>query len=105
MWHWLSDALVAHPETAIFPALGLGFLVGKLTIKGIALGPVAGANTTTASIGAVTDTAESQVPSATRSPAPSATSCSRSGARSSWPSSPDPIPKETAHDRTAHPTR
>lgn len=23
MWHWSSDALVAHPETATFPALGL----------------------------------------------------------------------------------
>jgi hypothetical protein len=23
VWHWSSDALVAHPETAIFPALGL----------------------------------------------------------------------------------
>ncbi|MEV3937511.1 aspartate-alanine antiporter [Glycomyces sp. NPDC049804] len=42
MWNWLSDALVAHPEIAIFLALGLGFLVGKLKIKGIALGPVTG---------------------------------------------------------------
>ena len=48
------------PETAIFAALGLGFLVGKLTIKGIALGPVAGANTP--SLGAITDTARSQIP-------------------------------------------
>ncbi|HEY1093137.1 MAG TPA: aspartate-alanine antiporter [Glycomyces sp.] len=42
MWNRLSDALIAHPEIAIFLALGLGFLVGKLKIKGIALGPVTG---------------------------------------------------------------
>ncbi|MFG3341193.1 aspartate-alanine antiporter [Glycomyces sp. NPDC048151] len=42
VWNWLSDALVAHPEIAIFLALGLGFFVGKLKIKGIALGPVTG---------------------------------------------------------------
>jgi hypothetical protein len=41
-WNWLSDALIAHPEIAIFLALGLGFLVGRLKIKGIALGPVTG---------------------------------------------------------------
>lgn len=34
--------MVAHPEIAIFLALGLGFFVGKLKIKGIALGPVTG---------------------------------------------------------------
>jgi hypothetical protein len=33
VWNRLSDALIAHPEIAIFPALGLGFLVGKLKIK------------------------------------------------------------------------
>ncbi|SDE13765.1 aspartate-alanine antiporter [Glycomyces harbinensis] len=42
MWHWLSDALVAHPEIAIFLALGAGFFIGKLKIKGIVLGPVTG---------------------------------------------------------------
>ena len=42
MWDRLSDALVAHPETAIFLALGLGLVVGKFKIKGIALGPVTG---------------------------------------------------------------
>lgn len=42
VWNWLSDALVAHPEIAIFLALGLGFIIGKLTIKGIVLGPVTG---------------------------------------------------------------
>ncbi|GAA2135227.1 aspartate-alanine antiporter [Glycomyces algeriensis] len=42
VWDWLSDALVAHPEIAIFLALGLGFFVGKFKIKGIALGPVTG---------------------------------------------------------------
>ncbi|THV30962.1 aspartate-alanine antiporter [Glycomyces paridis] len=42
MWNWLTDSLVAHPEIAIFLALGLGFLIGKLKIKGIVLGPVTG---------------------------------------------------------------
>lgn len=42
MWSWLEDSIVAHPEISIFLALGLGFFVGKLKIKGIALGPVTG---------------------------------------------------------------
>ncbi|MEU6859226.1 aspartate-alanine antiporter [Glycomyces sp. NPDC046736] len=42
VWHWLTESLVAHPEIAIFLALGLGFFIGKLKIKGIVLGPVTG---------------------------------------------------------------
>lgn len=42
MWNWLVDSLVAHPEIAIFLALGLGFFIGKVKVKGIVLGPVTG---------------------------------------------------------------
>lgn len=42
MWSWLTDALQEHPEISIFLTLGVGFLVGRLHYKTIALGSVTG---------------------------------------------------------------
>ncbi|WP_020524229.1 aspartate-alanine antiporter [Catelliglobosispora koreensis] len=39
---WFVNAFRNHPELAIFAAMALGFLIGKLTIKGVALGAVTG---------------------------------------------------------------
>jgi putative transport protein len=39
---WLHDALVAHPEIAVFVALGFGFLIGKVNVRGVGLGAVTG---------------------------------------------------------------
>lgn len=37
---WFTDLLRAHPELAIYLTLGLGFLVGRVHIKGFSLGVV-----------------------------------------------------------------
>lgn len=39
---WLVNAFRDHPELAIFLTLALGFLIGRLSFKGIALGAVTG---------------------------------------------------------------
>lgn len=42
MWSWLTDSMQEHPEIAIFLTLGVGFWVGRLHYKSIALGSVTG---------------------------------------------------------------
>ncbi|MDH2415244.1 aspartate-alanine antiporter [Nocardioides sp. CER19] len=42
MWDWFKDTLQEHQEIAIFLTLGLGFYVGRLHVKTIALGSVTG---------------------------------------------------------------
>ena len=37
---WITDLFRSHPELAIYLTLGLGFLVGKIHIKGFSLGIV-----------------------------------------------------------------
>ncbi|WP_291054283.1 TrkA C-terminal domain-containing protein [Herbiconiux sp.] len=37
---WLHDVLVAHPEIVVFATLGLGFLLGRVSVRGIGLGTV-----------------------------------------------------------------
>ena len=37
---WITNFLQAHPELAIYLTLGLGFLIGKIQIKGFSLGVV-----------------------------------------------------------------
>ena len=37
---WITDTLRSHPELAIYLTLGLGFLIGKIHIKGFGLGIV-----------------------------------------------------------------
>ena len=37
---WFTNLLQAHPELAIYLTLGLGFLVGRVQIKGVSLGVV-----------------------------------------------------------------
>ena len=37
---WITDLLRSHPELAIYFTLGLGFLIGKIHIKGFSLGIV-----------------------------------------------------------------
>ena len=37
---WITDLLRAHPELAIYLTLGLGFLIGKIQVKGFSLGIV-----------------------------------------------------------------
>ena len=37
---WITDLLRAHPELAIYLTLGLGFLIGRIQIKGFSLGIV-----------------------------------------------------------------
>lgn len=39
---WITDTLRAHPELAIYLTLGLGFLIGRIRIKGFSLGIVTG---------------------------------------------------------------
>ena len=38
MFDWFAATLRAYPEIAIFLALGIGYHVGKVTIRGIGLG-------------------------------------------------------------------
>lgn len=38
--NWITEALRNHPELAIYLTLGIGFLVGKIRIKGFSLGIV-----------------------------------------------------------------
>jgi putative transport protein len=40
MFEWFALTLRAHPEIAIFLALGIGYYVGKFTFRGIGLGAV-----------------------------------------------------------------
>ncbi|MCU0870498.1 MAG: aspartate-alanine antiporter, partial [Burkholderiales bacterium] len=40
---WIFGALRAHPELALFLALGLGYLVGRITLGGFKVGAVIGA--------------------------------------------------------------
>ena len=37
---WITELLRSHPELAIYFTLGMGFLIGKIHIKGFALGIV-----------------------------------------------------------------
>ena len=37
---WITDLLQAHPELAIYLTLGLGFLIGRVQVKGFSLGVV-----------------------------------------------------------------
>ena len=37
---WITELLRAHPELAIYLTLGLGFLIGKIQVKGFSLGVV-----------------------------------------------------------------
>ena len=39
---WLQDALVEHPEIAVFLAIAAGFWIGRFSYKGIGLGVVTG---------------------------------------------------------------
>src|SRR4051812_34206054 len=39
---WLAKALHGYPELAVFLAVGLGYWVGSLKVKGFGLGPVTG---------------------------------------------------------------
>lgn len=39
---WVADALRSHPELALFLALGIGYLVGKVSIGGFRVGAVIG---------------------------------------------------------------
>lgn len=39
---WITDTLRSHPELAIYLTLGLGFLIGRIQIKGFSLGIVTG---------------------------------------------------------------
>jgi putative transport protein len=50
---WFARALVEHPEIAVFLALGIGFLVGRLSWRGIALGTVTGTLLVGVVIGAI----------------------------------------------------
>jgi len=38
--HWIHDTLVARPEIVVFATLGFGFLLGRVTVRGIGLGTV-----------------------------------------------------------------
>lgn len=40
--NWITETLRAHPELAIYLTLGLGFLIGRIRIKGFSLGIVTG---------------------------------------------------------------
>ena len=40
LMQWITDLLRSHPELAIYFTLGLGFLIGKIHIKGFSLGIV-----------------------------------------------------------------
>ena len=40
MFEWLAQTLRSYPEIAIFLALGIGYYVGRFTIRGIGLGAV-----------------------------------------------------------------
>ena len=42
MTSWLQDLLRAHPEIAFFLVLGLGYLIGRITIGGFKIGAVTG---------------------------------------------------------------
>lgn len=42
MTAWLVTALTVHPEIAFFLILGLGYLLGKITLGGFTLGAVTG---------------------------------------------------------------
>ena len=37
---WFTNLLQAHPELAIYLTLGLGFLIGRVQVKGFSLGVV-----------------------------------------------------------------
>lgn len=50
---WIRDVFVSHPEIAVFVALGFGFLIGKVTIRGLGLGAVTGTLLVGVVIGAV----------------------------------------------------
>jgi putative transport protein len=50
---WIRDAFIAHPEIAVFLALGIGFFVGKFNYKGVGLGAVTGTLLAGVVIGAV----------------------------------------------------
>src|SRR5262245_29800422 len=40
MFEWFAQTLRTYPEIAVFLSLGIGYYVGKFTIKGIGLGSV-----------------------------------------------------------------
>ena len=40
MLEWLAGTLRSYPEIAIFLSLGVGYYVGKFTVRGIGLGAV-----------------------------------------------------------------
>ena len=42
MWNWLVDTLRSNPEIAVFICLAIGSYLGTLSLKGVALGSVAG---------------------------------------------------------------
>lgn len=50
---WLQEALVEHPEVAVFLALAAGFWLDRFTIKGLGLGSVSATLLTGVAIGAV----------------------------------------------------
>ena len=39
---WLGDFLHRYPDLAVFLAVGLGYLIGGVKVKGFGLGPVTG---------------------------------------------------------------
>ncbi|MEG1379339.1 MAG: aspartate-alanine antiporter [Bacteroidales bacterium] len=43
MWEWLVGVLIKYPETAVFLAVGLGFIIGRIKIGFFSLGTVASA--------------------------------------------------------------
>jgi Predicted Permease Membrane Region len=40
---WLGDFLHRYPDLAVYLAVGLGYLIGGIKVKGFGLGPVTGA--------------------------------------------------------------
>jgi len=65
---WLAEQFIAHPEIAIFLALGAGFALGQVGYHGLALGAVTGTLLVGVVIGAVfqTDGATIEISSVTK---------------------------------------
>jgi len=63
LWEWFAHTLRAHPEIAVFLALGIGYWVGGKSFKGIALGAVTATLLTAIAIGQLGITISSNVKS------------------------------------------
>jgi putative transport protein len=63
LWEWFAHTLRAHPEIAVFLALGIGYWVGGKSFKGIGLGAVTATLLTAIAIGQLGITISSNVKS------------------------------------------